>query len=142
MIARELAALHAVCFPEGEAWSPAAFTALCAMPGVRLSASDAGFILLRIVADEAEVLTLCVHPTRRRSGVGRALLAAAEHLAFAEGALHLFIDVAEPNVAARALYAACGYREVGRRPAYYPGGAAALVLARGLMPGDGQAKTG
>jgi ribosomal-protein-alanine N-acetyltransferase len=44
------------------------------------------------------------------------------------GAVEIFLEVAEPNAAARALYACAGAREVGRRPRYYADGADALVL--------------
>ena len=49
----------------------------------------------------------------------------------------MFLEVAEDNRAARALYAAAGFASVGRRPAYYarPGAAdavAALILRRDL----------
>jgi ribosomal-protein-alanine N-acetyltransferase len=42
--------------------------------------------------------------------------------------LDLFLEVAEPNMAARALYAGAGAKDVGRRRRYYADGADALVL--------------
>jgi len=42
-------------------------------------------------------------------------------------------DVEESNTPARRLYARAGFREVGRRPGYYPGGKGALVLRRDLV---------
>jgi ribosomal-protein-alanine N-acetyltransferase len=50
------------------------------------------------------------------------------------GARRLFLEVAESNVGARALYARAGLVEVGRRARYYPDGGAALVMARPLSP--------
>jgi ribosomal-protein-alanine N-acetyltransferase len=46
----------------------------------------------------------------------------------------MFLEVAEANAAARALYAAAGFAEVGRRRRYYADGGDALVLRRGLSP--------
>ena len=49
----------------------------------------------------------------------------------ARGASEAFLEVAEDNRAARALYARGGWAPVGRRPGYY-GGGDALILRRGL----------
>jgi ribosomal-protein-alanine N-acetyltransferase len=46
----------------------------------------------------------------------------------------MFLEVAERNGAARALYAAAGFAAAGRRRRYYPDGADALVLRRSLTP--------
>jgi ribosomal-protein-alanine N-acetyltransferase len=43
------------------------------------------------------------------------------------------LEVGEDNTPARRLYARAGFREVGRRPGYYAGGKAALVLRRDLV---------
>lgn len=95
-----------------------------------------GFLLGRIVADEAEVLTLAVDPASRRRGIGARLVAAFLAEAAARGAGRAFLEVAADNAAARALYAAAGFAEVARRRGYYrdPAGGAvdALVLARDL----------
>jgi ribosomal-protein-alanine N-acetyltransferase len=49
----------------------------------------------------------------------------------------MFLEVSERNAAARALYAAAGFAEVGRRRRYYADGADALVLRRDLTGGTG-----
>lgn len=134
MTAAALAALHAEAF--AEPWTEAAFTDLLTQSGVAALTADDGFILIRVVADEAEILTLAVRPSARRRGTGAALVRRAAETALALGAARLFLDVAEGNAAARALYAASGFVEVGRRPGYYarPGGARedALLLALNL----------
>jgi ribosomal-protein-alanine N-acetyltransferase len=95
----------------------------------------AGFILCRVIAGEAEVLTLAVRPEHRRHGLGRALLAAAEAIA-SNTATAMFLEVAADNAAAIALYAAAGYEAVGRRASYYArpagAGADAIVMRRAL----------
>ncbi|WP_447911238.1 ribosomal protein S18-alanine N-acetyltransferase [Brevundimonas bullata] len=112
-----LAALHAEAFDTP--WDAASLTALLASPGVFAVEQPDGFILIRVVADEAEILTLAVRPAARRSGLGGRLVEAAVVRAAALGAERMFLEVAEDNVAARALYARAGFREAGRRRSYY-----------------------
>lgn len=127
-----LAALHARAFAEG--WSADALSALINSPGALCLAEVdqgalRGFVLARAAAGEGEILTIAVDPTARRQGVGAALVRAALDQLRVE---RMFLEVAEDNVAARALYAGLGFAEVGRRKAYYarPSGAVdALVLA-------------
>ncbi len=123
-----LAAVHAVAFPPLERWDAAAFAALLATPGCCGVVAEGGLALLRIAGDEAEVLTLAVAPGWRRLGLGRRLLSAGLGEAARGGAAAALLEVAPNNVAARQLYAAAGFAEVGRRRAYYPDGGDALVL--------------
>ena len=95
----------------------------------------AGFILCRMIAGEAEVLTLAVRPAARRRGIGRALVEAAVALS-ATTASAMFLEVAADNPGAVALYAGAGFETVGRRAGYYgrPSGGSvdALVMRRTL----------
>ncbi len=128
-LAAELAGIHAVAFAgEGRPWGGPEILALLGEPAVavRLAHSEqrgsfaaVGFALFRAVADEAERLTISVLPEARRSGIGAGLLAACEDGARTAGAARLFLEVAEGNGAARALYDRAGYRECGRRKGYY-----------------------
>jgi ribosomal-protein-alanine N-acetyltransferase len=121
--AADLAVLHAAAF--NPPWTAADLAQALGGPGgfgVLARTADraaAGFILARAIAGEAEVLTLAVDPTLRRGGVGLALLVAAEGLARQNGAQAMFLEVAEDNVAALALYARAGFEAVGRRRGYY-----------------------
>ncbi|MEM9009758.1 MAG: GNAT family N-acetyltransferase [Pseudomonadota bacterium] len=134
MTPEALAALHRRCFTDAPPpWSARDFAALLAQPGVLLLTADAGFALSRIAADEAELLTLAVHPDHRRQGLGRRLLADTEATLRDRGVRTLFLDVADTNAAARALYHQASYSEVGRRPAYY-GETSAIVLQKLLRP--------
>jgi ribosomal-protein-alanine N-acetyltransferase len=109
-------------------------------PGPGRNAGDpvpAGFLLARALAAESEILSLGVAAAWRRHGAARALLHAAMARAGEAGAQRTLLEVAEDNLAARALYAAEGFAVVNRRPGYYrrSGGAfvAALVFARDLV---------
>ncbi len=131
---RALAAIHAEAFDAP--WSAEAFAALLAQPGIILEAAPDGFVMVQAAADEAEILTLAVRPTARRKGVATALVETAAQRVELAGAGRLFLEVAEDNLAARALYARLGFEPVGRRPRYYAraNGPAvdALLLARNL----------
>jgi ribosomal-protein-alanine N-acetyltransferase len=134
-----LAALHAACFTAPRPWAADEFAALLADPATRIETEPDGFLLWRIAGPEAELLTLAVDPARRRAGIGRVLalrfLAAARNA----GAVEAFLEVAADNDAARALYTATGFAEIGRRPRYYarPDGSAldAIVMRRTLDAG-------
>jgi ribosomal-protein-alanine N-acetyltransferase len=95
-----------------------------------------GFILARVVADEAEILTLAVSPDVRRQGIGRALVEAAAEESARRGARSFFLEVAEDNPEALALYESADFQAVGLRRAYYARPDArpadALVLRRPL----------
>ena len=133
---RVLAALHAEAFDVP--WSASAFADLLTQPGMLLQADNDGFILVRVAADEAEILTLAVRPAKRRMGVGSRLVEAVAARAIVLGATRLFLEVAEDNPGAGALYAALGFEAAGRRPRYYarPNGSAvdALLLVLNLSP--------
>ncbi len=134
--AAALAATHAAAFDRDRGWSAEEFDALLAAPGCVFAGDAASFVLGRVTLDEAEILTLATAPEARRQGRAAAALARFGDAARDAGAVTAFLEVTEDNAAARQLYAAAGYRQVGRRPGYYsrPGQApvAALILRRSL----------
>jgi len=142
MTPEALAALHAESFVTPRPWSAAEFAALMGSPGVfLLTEGSAGFLMGRALAGEAELLTVAVAPTARRKGIGARLMVRFLEEAQHRGAERAFLEVAAGNDAARALYAAAGFAEAGRRRGYYrnPHGHAedALVLARVLAGTSG-----
>ena len=79
----------------------------------------AGFCAWRqSTPDEAELLNLAVEPANRRHGVASALLSALEREATGE----LFLEVAESNLPAIALYEHLGWVKTGTRIGYYHSG--------------------
>jgi ribosomal-protein-alanine N-acetyltransferase len=133
-----LAKIHARAFSATRAWSAAEFSALLQQRGTFCTGDDTSFVLTRVTLDEAEILTLATDPAHRRKGLAASYLARAETEAAQAGARSVFLEVAEDNTAARGLYAAAGYGQVGRRPGYYvPKDAppvAALILRKDLKP--------
>jgi len=95
-----------------------------------------GFIMGRILADEAEILNLAVVPTHRRKGLAKVLVQSLLH-SFAEGgAAMVFLEVRESNRAAIAFYEKMGFARTGTRPGYYSSPPeAALVLSAQLGRG-------
>jgi len=137
--ARVAGALHRQSFDAP--WSDEAFAKLLEQPGVAglmWPASDPkGFILIRAVADEAEILTLAVAPAHRRQGIAADLLNEACRMLRAGGTHRLFLEVAADNAAARALYISYGFAVTGRRARYYDRGDApkadAIIMSLDLV---------
>jgi ribosomal-protein-alanine N-acetyltransferase len=124
-----MASIHASAFTGSDAWSRDVFSLQLALPNVAgLLHPSGGLILLRLAADEAEILTLAVDPGVRRGGIGATLLREATTLAAAMGARTVFLEVSIANIAAHRLYAQAGFIQVGRRPHYYSDNSDALVL--------------
>jgi ribosomal-protein-alanine N-acetyltransferase len=139
-----LSDIHSSAFNRG--WSDAEFESLLVQPGVHALLAHfrnrvgrqvpAGFILYRLAADEAEVLSIAVTRDCRRRGIGRRLLEEALRHVYREGGRDIHLEVEDTNLAAIALYRGVEFRESGRRKGYYaegretPGGA--LVMLRQL----------
>lgn len=137
MTPEQLAALHARCFRSPPPWSTADFAGLSADPlAFLLVEGDAGFLLGRAVAGEAELLTLAVAPESRRLGLGAKLLSRFLYQARLRGAEQAFLEVSAQNAAAIALYESQGFARSGRRRLYYAtpegGRVDALVMSRAL----------
>ncbi|TCS65044.1 GNAT family N-acetyltransferase [Varunaivibrio sulfuroxidans] len=154
-----MAAVHGAAFdrPWDAPWSSAAITDLLVSPGVYgfvaqiqvsskpaevLQAPEAtpvGMILSRMVAQEAEILTIAVTPSARWRGVGAALLEASIKQAKKHGIIEIFLEVSEVNVVAQRLYHGAGFLDCGKRPGYYrhsEGAHDAVVMRRSLDGSD------
>ncbi|TPV92297.1 MAG: GNAT family N-acetyltransferase [Myxococcales bacterium FL481] len=92
------------------------------------------------VADEGEILRVATHPAHRRGGLARRLVAECLRRVQGAGCDRVHLEVAARNRAARGLYAAMGFREVGRRPGYYSTPLDDAVLLR--WRGDGRRSEG
>ncbi|GCE84285.1 ribosomal protein S18-alanine N-acetyltransferase [Komagataeibacter diospyri] len=130
-----LAHIHAQAFPATHRWDAQAMQALLDMPGVSvvMAAGDApGFIMIRTLFDEAEILTFAVDTAWQRRGIGRDLLARGMRQAGKAGARTLFLEVAMDNAPAMALYRTNGFVQAGVRRNYYPDGMDACVMRRDI----------
>ena len=114
-----LANLHKLCFPH-KPWTADDFADL-KKSGCEIIASQNGFIVWRVVADEAELITIGVAPDARRTGIGAAMIGIMEGELKKAGVKSVFLEVAENNTPARKLYEQNGYVQIGTRPKYYDG---------------------
>jgi [ribosomal protein S18]-alanine N-acetyltransferase len=135
-----IAALHGASFARG--WSEQEVEGLLIDRHViahRTMAGSvtAGFILSRLVEDEAEILSVAVSSAWRGRGLARNLLNLHLRRLAGLGARAVFLEVDEHNAPAIRLYDRGGFHEISRRPNYYAGtegkAAAALVLRRDLV---------
>ena len=93
---------------------------------------------LWLAPDEAHITSLAVAGEARRRGHGRRLVTALVALAGSLGLEAVTLEVRASNGAARALYAGCGFEEVGERRRYYPDGEDAVIMTLALDD-DGRA---
>ena len=133
--AAAIAAVHAASFLRG--WGEDEFHRLLLDRSVvthraAMSRTLIGFILSRLTAAEAEILSVAIAPAWRGRGLARPLLSLHLRRLAGLGTRALFLEVDEHNTPARRLYDRAGFFEVGRRAGYYGSGATALALRRDL----------
>ena len=136
--AAAIAALHAHSFRRG--WSEQEVEGLLIDRHViahraTIAGKLAGFIMSRMVEDEAEILSVAVAARQQGRGLAAKLLNLHLRRLAAFSARTVFLEVDERNRPAIRLYDRAGFHEISRRPNYYPadgGKAAALVLRRDL----------
>lgn len=121
----ELSNLHKKCFPN-HPWSADDFRDL-KQSGCEIIMSQNGFIVYRIVVDEAEIITIGVNPEMRRNGIASAMIGIIEKTIKNQGVKKIFLEVASNNIPGINLYENCGFSPVGLRPKYYDGVDAILM---------------
>ncbi len=120
MTPEEMAALHASAFAgQGRAWDAREIATLLESDLVFAVQERSAFALGRVIAGEAELLTLATHPDFQRQGLARACLARYEAEARARDADMSFLEVAQDNKAALGLYLSEGYEQTAVRAGYY-----------------------
>jgi len=135
-----LAVLHRACFPD-DPWEAGALARIMALSGgfgwLAWEEEDpAGFILVRDLGNECEILSLGVTPRWRRRGIAQALLKTAVAEATSRKLPSVVLEVAVDNDAASELYTAAGFVAVGRRARYYrrPDGRVDALILRLSLP--------
>jgi [ribosomal protein S18]-alanine N-acetyltransferase len=119
----DVVAMERACY--SDPWPASAFVALPDNPSVYFAVARGrqgrlvGYVVAWFVADEGELANLAVSAGDRRQGVGRAMMEEMLADAMARGTKELYLEVRESNAAARRLYSALGFTEVGRRKGYY-----------------------
>ncbi len=77
------------------------------------------YIIFWVVADEAHILNIAVHPDFRRQGIAKSLLVFALDRIEEMDGRGIFLEVRRSNIAAQMLYKKFGFREIGVRKGYY-----------------------
>ena len=88
----------------------------------------AGYLCLKQVLDEAEILDVAVKDSMRGMGVGRTLVQGALAASRYRKAEVVSLEVRVGNDDAIALYERIGFREIGRRKRYYDNGDDAILM--------------
>jgi [ribosomal protein S18]-alanine N-acetyltransferase len=120
--APKLAQLHGASFHRG--WGEAEFEGMLTerntlVHRLRQGRNIIGFAASRMVAGEAEILSIAVNASYRGRGLSRNLLLThLGHLA-GRGVRTVFLEVEENNQPARRLYERAGFGIAGRRERYY-----------------------
>lgn len=138
----ESASLEALCFPSfwtveqfAENWHQPWFASY----GLFIDGRLLGYITLSVLAGEAEILNIAVHPEARGKGYSRELMHYALEDTLNAGHCQRrglsrqvwevsVLEVRVGNVPARALYHGLGYEEAGLRKRYYSDGEDALIM--------------
>jgi [ribosomal protein S18]-alanine N-acetyltransferase len=114
----QLARIHAAAFTLDRSWTAQEFADLLASPFTKLFTVPFGFALTRLIAGEAELLTIAVDPAHQNRGAGRVLLETWLR-ALAGKAESAFLEVASDNAPAFRLYQQAGFAVTAKRARYY-----------------------
>jgi ribosomal-protein-alanine N-acetyltransferase len=136
-------ALHALdqaCYPPGISYSRRTLKWYLALPGADcLVAKNAeahediwGFIIAESDGAAGHLITIDVAESRRRSGVGTALLRQMEQRLARRGVRQVELETATSNEAAVAFWQRHGYRTHGVIPRYYLGRLDAYAMVKVL----------
>ncbi len=91
-----------------------------------------GYICFWMFDEEAQVLSVAVHPRDRGKGIGHYLLKKMIEKAVFKGVQYIWLEVRPSNLTGKRLYEKLGFVEIYRRPRYYSNTEDAIVM--GLSP--------
>ena len=144
--AGELVHLLGLCFPhEHKPWSADQWQDFCARPevaGFAITSSDdpssslEAVLIAQVLDQEAEIITLAVHPERRRKGLARCLIKELTKTVANSLKKRILLEVAESSFSARKLYESMGFQVFHRRTDYYKGrsgNADALLMEKWMV---------
>ena len=115
----EMAKLHLMSGSPTRSWSETEYKNLLATDKIRFFYVENGFLVGRLIGQDAEILNVIIHPKYRRLGKARHLISKFENEAKNVGSSRCFLEVAESNSSANKLYHDLGYLKVGQRKNYY-----------------------
>lgn len=121
-----LSNIHKLCFdkmPE-KTWKSKDFEELFSIDGtisyvMSKAGEPVGFILIRKIIDEAEIITFCILPKYCNNGYATLLLEWVIRKLQMHSIKRLFLEVRNNNLAAMKLYKKCSFEIIGQRNGYY-----------------------
>lgn len=118
----EVAGLFGRCF--SHPWSKEAVEEMFDVPGylnliARKEGTLCGYIGIKSVLDEADIVNVAVEPSCRREGIGRCLLDILLEQAKKQEIQKIYLEVRKSNMAAIGLYEQAGFHSCGIRKNYY-----------------------
>ena len=137
----DLQALYKIdraCFPPGVSYSSRELARFISNRNSRTWVAEEGDEIVGFLIEGQEpqkvghIITVDVVETRRRAGVGTALMDAAEGWARRKGLKLIYLETAVDNRAAQIFYTARGYAKVDEVPNYYSNGGTAWVMVKWL----------
>jgi ribosomal-protein-alanine N-acetyltransferase len=78
-----------------------------------------GYVIFWLLAEEAQISNIAVHPDFRRRGVGETVLKQTLEIILRFGAKYVVLEVRPSNFFARLLYRKFGFETLGIREDYY-----------------------
>jgi ribosomal-protein-alanine N-acetyltransferase len=89
-----------------------------------------GFVCFRNMAEESELLKICVHPVYRQLGVGKKLMTFYIDFSRQKGIKTFYLEVRSSNHSAIHLYHLFSYQSSGMRKNFYQGKFDALLMTK------------
>jgi ribosomal-protein-alanine N-acetyltransferase len=128
-----LAQTHRLAFC-GKGWPTADFERYMTDEKILIHGVDTCFAVFQLAGPDAEILTLATHPNVQGKGHAGAMLRGALDALTVAKIEAVFLDVADDNTAALALYARTGFMPFSTRRNYYANGASAICMKVVLPP--------
>lgn len=95
-------------------------SALSVLVTEKIDGKTVGYALGRVVADESELLKICVLMDYRKRGIAEKMLSVLLEKMREKGAAACFLEVRSRNEPAISLYEKLGFEKIATRRNYYP----------------------
>ena len=89
-----------------------------------------GYIIIKVLLDEAEILRFGVKKENQGKGIGKGLLIVALDELRRRGLKKVFLEVSADNIKAQRLYEKFEFKKIGERKDYYSPGKPAFVMCK------------
>lgn len=95
-----------------------------------------GYIIAKVILDEAEVLRFGIKKERQGQGIGRGLLRVTLDMLKRKSVKKVFLEVSADNIKAQRLYESFDFKKVGERRGYYSPDKPAFIMCKTLEEGS------